>query len=220
MKDRDGGNKNVVALITPMFCLITALTTPALAQSGTSRSSPVGRRLEELNRQGEKLERDELRRDLEGRPEKPAHLKPSQATTAQVKQDFERLQVVYNEIVLAMSASEALDYKFISVATADLRKRASRLKSNLALPQPENDEPSQKKEAEINDGQMKSLLLLLRRHISSFVTNPLFETSGPLDIELSGKASRDLKKIVELCERIRKSADQLKKADHQWPDGP
>jgi hypothetical protein len=115
--------------------------------------------------------------------------------------------------VIAMSANETLDYKFISAATADLRKRASRLKSNLALPQPENNEPSQKREAEIDDEQMKSLLLLLRRRIASFVTNPLFETSGPLDIELSGKASLDLKKIVELCERIRKIADQLKKDD-------
>ena len=107
-----------------------------------------------------------------------------------------------------------MPYKFISVATPDIKKRASRLKSNLALPQPENNEPGQKKEGEIDDGQIKNLLLLLRRHILNFVTNPLFETSGPLDVDLSSKASRDLKKIVDLSERIRKSADHLKNVDN------
>lgn len=213
MKDCDVGNKNIVAF-GAMVCLITVITTPALAQSGASRPSSVGRRVDELKRQGENLDREALVRDLEEGPEKRSDQKRSQAITTQVKQDFARLQVVYNEIVLAMSANEALDYKFISVATAEIKKRASRLKNNLALPQPENNAASQKKEGEIDDGQMKGLLLLLRRHILSFVTNPLFESSGALDIELSSNASRDLKKIVELSERIRKSADQAKKADH------
>jgi hypothetical protein len=157
MKDCDVGDKSIVALIAAMVCLITVITTPALAQSGASRPSSVGRRVDELNRQSENLDREALVRDLEGGPEKHTDQKRSQAITAQVKQDFERLQVVYSEIVLAMSANEALDYKFISVATAEIKKRASRLKNNLALPQPENNAPSRKKEDGIYDGANKEL---------------------------------------------------------------
>ena len=205
---------NIVRLSVAMVCLLVPLTVPAMAQSGTPRPAPVGRRIDELNRQSENLEREALRRDLERGLNKTSDQKRSPAITAQVNEDFAGLQAVYNQIVLAMSANEALDYKFISVATADIKKRASRLKNNLALPQPKNNEPNQKKKSEISDGRIQNMLLVLRGHILSFATNPLFETLGPLDIELASKAGHDLGKIVELSETIRKLAERLRKADH------
>jgi hypothetical protein len=53
--------------------------------------------------------------------------------------------------------------------------------------------------------------MTLRKHIYDFVTNPLFESPGVLDLEQGRKASRDLDRIIELSESITKSVDTLKK---------
>jgi hypothetical protein len=53
--------------------------------------------------------------------------------------------------------------------------------------------------------------MTLRKHIYDFVTNPLFESQGVLDLEQGRKASRDLDRIIELSESITKSGDKLKK---------
>src|SRR5687767_6144263 len=161
-----------VRLSAAMACLLVPITV-AMAQTGTPRPAPIGRRIDEMNRQSANLEREELRRDLERGLNKSSDHKRSPEITAQVNEDFDGLQAVYNQIVIAMSANEALDYKFISMATADIKKRASRLKNNLALPQPKNNEPNQKKKGELNEGQLKNMLLVLRGHILSFATNPL-----------------------------------------------
>jgi hypothetical protein len=78
------------------------------------------------------------------------------------------------------------------------------------LPSAENDGKSQKpQEEDVSDERIQMALLLLTKHIRSFVTNPLFESSGAIDIKLSTIASRDLKKIIELSDQIRKRADKL-----------
>lgn len=54
-------------------------------------------------------------------------------------------------------------------------------------------------------------LMSLRKHIYDFVTNPLFESRGVLDLEQGRKAGRDLDWIIELSGSITKSGDKLKK---------
>jgi hypothetical protein len=110
-----------------------------------------------------------------------------------------------------MSANTDLDYRFISESTAEIMKRASRLKSNLVLPVPKDAEQGKPIEADAGEDQMKPRLKKLCLHIVSFVTNPMFETSGVLDIEQSTKASRDLENIIKFSESIAKSADRLAK---------
>jgi hypothetical protein len=57
-------------------------------------------------------------------------------------------------------------------------------------------------------------LLMLRRYVYSFVTNPLFESKGVLDVRQAKKAGQDLDMIIELSESIKKESDKLKKAAH------
>lgn len=187
--------------------IVTVLATQALAQSSSSRPSPIDRRIEEINRQRERYERDTLGK--EGKPENPADTKAAQATILQVKQDFERIQSVYNQIVSAISR-DAIDYKFISDATHEVKNCANRLRKNLALPEPENTDEGAKDEGDIKQEMIKPSLVKLCRHIASFVTNPQFETSGVIDVEQSTKASRDLKKVIDLSLMIEKSAKKLR----------
>ncbi|MFN2511043.1 MAG: hypothetical protein ABR568_06305 [Pyrinomonadaceae bacterium] len=176
------------------------------AQTG-SRPYPVGRRVEEMNRQAEQYEREGRSRS-EKRDERRDR-KPSRAAAVQVREDFGRIQIIYNELVLAMSAGKILEDNFIADALEGINKSAIRLKSNLALPRIDDKENDQKKENGLEVKLQRSLTLLCS-HISNFVTNPLFESSGALDVELSIKASRDLDEIIELSDHLKKKTEKLK----------
>lgn len=171
-------------------------------------SYPVGRRIEQMNRQVDQYERDEQHRDIEGRVETKAERKRPQASVAQVKEDFERLQAIYNQLVVALSAKKPLDHAFVSESLAGINKCSSRLKTNLALPQAKDK--VQEKTPSNEEPQLQTSLTILLNHISSFVTNPMFESSGVLDVELSANASRDLEEIIHQSNTIRKRTEKPK----------
>lgn len=193
-----------------LICLLMLSGVSVLAQSSRQPSS-VERRVETLNRQGSEYEREDQRREMEGKKNNPADKKLAQQITAEVKEDFEHIQTIYNRIVIAMSSKEPPDYKFIADATSEVKKRASRLKTNLALPKIEDEDKSQKKEeTELTEAQINPSLLSLRNHIYNFVTNPLFESSRVLDVAQATKASRDLEQIIKFSESILKYANKMK----------
>ena len=110
-----------------------------------------------------------------------------------------------------------LDYKFVSEVTGEIKKRASRLEENLALPKPEEDEKRVVNQEELNEDQMRLALLMLCKRIESFVKNPLFETPGVIDVRHSTKASSDLESILRLSATLRKNAERLKKIQQPKP---
>jgi hypothetical protein len=212
MKNYHARVKHTAILIAAALCFLTVLATPVLAQR-TSRSSGMERRSEEMNRRRDQLEREMLLRGVESKSEN-AEDRAAPETVSQVRQDFERIQAIYNEFVRALASEKPLDHKFISDATAEIKKCSTRLKNHLALPSAENDGKSQKQQEDASDERIQTALLLLTNHIRSFVTNPLFESSGAIDINLSTVASQDLKKIIELSDTVRKRADKLNKPDN------
>lgn len=202
---------SVVAFLAAAFMTLLATSTPAQQQNRPVYVPPaLERRETEMARERETRQREILRQSLGKRPQRAANLMYVQAVIAQVKQDFERIQVARNEIVRATSIGNALDYKFISERTGEIKKRASRLEGNLALPDPEGAEKS-RNGVELSEMQIRPALLTLCNRIESFVKSPLFETPGVIDVEHSVKASGDLKSILELSGSIRKSAERLTK---------
>lgn len=201
--------KSAVVLIGAALCLVTVMQHPAFAQSGRSPTS-VGRRIDQLNRQSEQYERDKLSRDAKGEADKPIDRKRAQAAAAQVRHDFESLQSDYNQIVLAMASKKGFNYDSISGAVTEVKKCSTRLKDSLSLPRPKDDK-AQEAGSEAVTGEIEELLMTLRKHLYSFLTNPLFEAPAVLDVEQAGKASRDLERIIELSKSIEKSRDKLKK---------
>jgi hypothetical protein len=203
---------DVVALVAAAIAFVTALAIPTVAQQpGQPMNVPPGmeRLGADIVRQREARDRESLRRKLGAgsvRVTNPRYLK---AVIAQVKEDFERIQVVRNEIVRVTSATSRWNYKFISDATGEIKKRSSRLKNNLALADPEGEEKSQQKEGELDREQMEDALLVLCNRIESFVKSSIFEAPGVLDVDGSAKATRDLDDMIQLSSNIRKSAKQL-----------
>lgn len=198
---------NIFKLVLPVltvFFLLTISERRIFAQTG--RAASIQRRVDELNRQGEQYEREQLKADLKGRPNKPADRKRVQARAAEVEQDFNNLQASYNKIVLAM-AKAGFAYESVSGAMSEITKCSTRLKQNLALPQP-TDAPETQQQPDSE--RIEGLLLELRKHIYSFVTNPLFESQGVLNVEQAKNASSDLEKIIELSKLIRRNGDRLR----------
>jgi hypothetical protein len=204
---------DIVAFIVAAVAFLSVLAFPTLAQQqGQQVYVPpaIERREADMVYQREVRDREALRRKLVASSLKVTDPRYLQAVVAQVKEDFERIQVVRNAIVRVTSANNALDYKFISDATGEIRKRSNRLKNNLALTDlPEGEKNDQKNGGELGREQIKGALVTLCHRIESFVRSSIFETPGVLDVEGSVKASRDLENMIELSGNIKKTAQRL-----------
>ena len=139
--------------------------------------------------------------------------KPTEQRLAyqQIKEDFELLQVVNYQLYVAAGSDSALDYRQIRKDLTEVRKRASRLKTNLMLPEPEKGEKQKKNEVGLTAEELRSAITALHALVRSFVTNPIFQTPGVVDAQQSAKARADLEEVIKLSEQIRRSAEALSK---------
>lgn len=182
------------------ICLTLAFTmlgcvTVADAQTARTLSS-TGRRLDEFNRQSEKVARDELDREMRGRKPTPEERRQTQARKEQIREDFEGLQAAYNEIITKLHAQEHLSEAYVSNISAKIAKSGARLRHNFAFPERKAG-GSEKSEASSPLGAIKDLCLLMHK----FLTNPVFET-GVLDIIEAEKARDTLDGIIQTSESL------------------
>jgi hypothetical protein len=191
---------HLIGSITVSVVCLATLSNPILGQG-----DPAKGRIQEMNQRELQL------RDLGKERRKANDPKHAQALTAQVGQDFGRILILHNEIVRAITGKRTLDYEFISDATTEIKKRATRLQSTLELHKPEPPEQSQERTPESTDAQLRDALIVLCKQIKSFVTNPIIETPGTVDVQQLAKARSDLESVVELSGAIRKGAERLSK---------
>jgi hypothetical protein len=133
---------------------------------------------------------------------------PRQAL-AQLQDDFVHLQIANKSMLRAVLIDHTLDPKFIAKSASEIKKRAERLNTNLALPSTEGTVESP--DAEISADQLKPSVVKLGRLIFSFVDNPFFKEASVVDTQQTAKARRDLEEIIQLSARIKKSSDRLRK---------
>lgn len=133
------------------------------------------------------------------------------AAVKQLNQDFKRIQVIRNDVAHALVSGGTLDYARISDEAAEVKKRALRMQTYLALQRAPSglDEKGQAGETEFDEGRMKEALVRLCRRIDSFVANPRFKSPGVVDVEGTAKAGRDLQEIISLSNAVRSSAERL-----------
>ena len=198
--------------------LVAAAFAPvAFAQSSSPRThnERVERAIrEEREARARAYELHERAADLRraGEPRAPAVRPQPKLALAQIKEDFMRLQVVNNELAQAVSRGGALDLKFVAKSASEIRKRAGRLKENLALAEFEKvfERPETAGGAEAE--RLKSALSDLKELIREFVNNPLFKKANVVDVQLSAKARRDLEDIMDVSDEVKQSCARLHKA--------
>src|ERR1051325_4985987 len=87
----------------------------------------------------------------------------------QIGEDFKELQLLNNKMMSAAWAKEDLDYGFLSEMMSRIRGKASRLKKNMALPQPAHLEKAHPVQSISNANDFRSALILLARLLMSFI---------------------------------------------------
>jgi hypothetical protein len=109
----------------------------------------------------------------------------------QINEDFRALQNLNNRMMSETWAREAIDYEFVSNMISQIRSAASRLKSNLNLPQPAKS-PSELRHDPANDEEFRAALLVLDQTIMRFVKNPVFQAANTIDVDQARQARVDL----------------------------
>jgi len=191
------------ALIALPFILLSAL--PVFAQGGPP---PPGNRVNtERQRQQDMSRREYQLRNFGTEPGAPKDRRQVEALMAQTEEDFNRILSLHNEIARALTSKNDLNYQFVSDATAEINKRASRVQHSLALGL--SDEEVLKLEKS-KDEPIKDSLIKLCNQIRSFVTNPSIENPNTINVEQMKKARRDLESLIQLSGHIKKDADKLR----------
>jgi len=140
----------------------------------------------------------------------PATVDPKRLKAAmdQIEEDFKRILTLHNELGKA-AAADSLNYGFVSDATGEIKKRASRLRTTLALDKAEGGDALPKHRRKFSDAEVRAALVELCKDIESFVKNPVIEAPGTVDLQQTARARRDLESIIDLSGRIKKTAEKF-----------
>jgi hypothetical protein len=129
----------------------------------------------------------------------------------EINEDLHRLQALHDELAQAAAVNQQLNYKDILAATAEIKKRALRLKIDLALPAGVKAEKGNANR-EADNEQLQPGLAALNKLLDGFLHNAIFSDSGPPDPHLAAQAKRDLDDIITRSEKLYKMADKVNKA--------
>ena len=183
-------------IVFALVCLIT-MAVSTRAQGGDPAKASM-----------QDMDRRELQLNNLGRTTAPKNdSKRAQALMDQVREDFQRILTLHNELVRTITKNGTFGSQYISDAAGEIKKRSMRLQSSLKLAKPEG--PSQQETHKDLQGiELRDRLILLCRSIENFVTNPIIEKPGTVDARLLEKARSDLQSMVEVSEAIKKEVDK------------
>jgi hypothetical protein len=193
--------------LTNALILLLFFVAPVLSQTVASGGPPmIDRRANTDRMRQQDISRREYQlRNFGTEPNAPKDERQLKALMAQTEEDFTRILTVHNEIARALSSKKDLDYHFVSDATAEIKKRASRVQSSLGLHLSPDDAPiKETSPPDINDSLIK-----LCKEIRNFVTNPIIENPNLVDATQLTRARRDLESVIQLSVLIKKDADRL-----------
>lgn len=186
--------------------LLMFLTGSALAQRVPTGGPPADRRNADRVRQQEMSNREWQLRNFGKDSNAPKDRRQLEALLEQTEQDFNRILTLHNEFARLLTAAKPIQYNFISEASAEIKKRATRLQSTLNLHQLPTDTPVVEKTEELDDTQLKDALFRMCKQIKSFVTNPVIANPNTVDAQQLTDARRDLEGLIQLSGHIKKEA--------------
>jgi hypothetical protein len=186
--------------------LLIFLSGTALAQRVPTGGPPADRRNADRVRQQEMSNREWQLRNFGNESNAPKDRRQIEALLAQTEEDFNRILTINNEFARLLTGSKPIEYNFISEASAEIKKRASRLQSTLNLHQLPTDKPVAEKADDLDDTQFKDALIRMCKQIRSFVTNPVIANPNMVDAEQLTNARRDLESLIQLSGHLKKEA--------------
>lgn len=196
------GRYSLVAI--PLLIFITA---PVFAQSPVPGPPPTDQRVNtERIRQQQMSQREWQLRNFGNEKNAPQDRRQLDALMHQTEEDFNRILTLHNEFARLLAASKPIDYNFISDATTEIKKRATRLQTTLALHQLPDETPVVESSHDLTDSQMKDAVIRMCNEIRSFVTNPVIANPNTVDAKQLTNARRDLESVIQLSAHLKKEA--------------
>lgn len=198
--------------------LIPAASAFAQQRGGRATPQPLpGAVMRERNRTMDDYDRalNLLKNDARART---AAAERRRSNFPQINEDFQRIQVIHNEIVRMLRADGGgLNHPRLKELSGEMKSRSSRLKTNLGLPESEKAAKSTTPDAPVAPSRdpVKESIISLHDVVVSFVGNPLFKNLGVVDVKNVAQASSDLAEIIQLSDEIKKSAEATIKATKQ-----
>ena len=202
MSERHAAGKYALIALPLMLFFVA----PVFSQNAPAGPPPIERRVNAGRvRQQDMSRREWQLRNFGTEPDAPKDKRQVEALMAQTEEDFNRILALHNEIARALAAKDKpLNYNFVTDATAEIKKRASRVQSSLALGlSPQEAEEIVKAGAPV-ELPMKQDLIRLCSQIRTFVTNPSIENPNTINVEQMSRARRDLERLIQFSEHVNK----------------
>ena len=202
-------NASRYSLVAIPLLLLAAI--PSFAQRSPGGPAPTIDKTNAIRARQQSESRREWQLRSVGQPNAAKDSRQIKALMEQTEEDFNRILTLHNEFARLLAATKPFDYHFVAEATAEIKKRATRLQSTLALEQLQTETRVVEKSDQIDDAHMKDALIRMCRQIRSFVTNPVIENPSMVDAQNLSNARRDLESVIQLSGHIKKEADKLQK---------
>jgi hypothetical protein len=181
------------------------------AQAQQSRNTERATR-ERMARDAAESEEREMMLALTERYHRSGERREPRLAFAQIREDFLRLQVVNNDLMREVSGGGQFDFKLVAKSASEIKKRAERLKLNLALPEAAEGEKVPASPLPADPEQLRVALSRLDGIILRF-TNALHAKGvRRFDAQSAARLRLDLEAIIGLSERVKKSSEKLEEA--------
>ena len=137
---------------------------------------------------------------------------PQPANFAEIKEDFERIQISNNEVLQPAIESAKIDYQRVLESAQEIEQRAARLRINLFGARPEKQSKEKDKKPPTESQGLKSLVIALDNSINSFAHSPVFQNTHVVTPDDSSAAQKELDKVIKLSGDLKVEAERGKKA--------
>ena len=200
-------NLRKIAKRSAVLCcvLLTVFAAAAVTRSQTRYPGPDAR---ENNRSMDEYDRalNRMKNDAKAASERRRSLFP------QINEDFQRLQVIHNEIVRMLQPEKELNYDRLADLTGDMKRRSTRLRENLALSEPDKPHAEPAYSETIDEAHIKKTIADLHDVVVSFVANPIFKNIAVVEPKTIDAATKDLNNLIDLSETLKREAKTLGKS--------
>jgi hypothetical protein len=184
---------------------------------GQTNPAPPGAGDRNINDGSIKDRSNELERvDREMRKSGKAAEPTAKVNFAQIKDDFEQIQVVFDKgVVETYRTSNPMNYSKIADSATELKDRATRLRSNLF---PDVSKKSKDKKDTIEyvpvsgapADVVKNLIVNLNSSLSAFVASRIFQSTKVVDPKESEAAKADLEAVIAQSNQLSLEAGKMK----------
>jgi hypothetical protein len=135
-----------------------------------------------------------------------------QAFLDQLNDDFQQIQLIRIGMIKNIAAATPIEYKQLSKDASEIRKRALRMKTSLALTENTDSVRKEPVKVEYQNDTIQKAASDLCLEISRFTTSPLFKPGAVYNLRYATEADNALDAVINISSNIKTSAEKLRKS--------